>query len=105
MKLFQQLWADDAAAILSTELILILAIVVFGIIPGLVAIRNSTNAALTSVGNVISVLAPQVTVSQIAPGQFTLVFNFNPNAPLLTAVQVAPVLIDNSNDYVVIPAP
>jgi len=105
-RILQQLWADDAAAILSTELVLILAIVVFGIIPGLIAVRNSTNAALATVANLISILTPQFTFSQVAPGQFVLLVNFgvNPNAPLYAGTQVAPILVNGAN-VVVAPAP
>jgi len=78
-RLICQLWNDDDAAVLSAELILILGIVVFGIIPGLVAIRNSTIAALATVANVISVLTPQVTISQIsvAPTQYQVILGLN----------------------------
>jgi hypothetical protein len=105
-RILQQLWADDAAAILSTELVLILAIVVFGIIPGLIAVRNSTNAALATVANLISILTPQFTFSQVAPGQFVLLVNFgvNPNAPPVVGTQVAPILVNGAN-VVVAPAP
>src|SRR5947209_16507818 len=33
----RQLWADDHGAVISTELVLVIGILIFGIIPGLVA--------------------------------------------------------------------
>src|SRR5207244_3216190 len=41
----RRLWADDRGAVISTELVLVIAILIFGIIPGLVALRNSVIAA------------------------------------------------------------
>jgi len=92
-----QLWEDDSAAVLSTELILILGIVVFGIIPGLVAIRNSTVAALGTIGNLISVLTPAVTFSQVsvAPTQYQVIVGLNITTGTVVGVsttQVDPVV-------------
>ena len=55
--LLTKLWADDKGAVVAPEIVLILAITVIGIIPGLVALRNTTNASLATVGN--SLLAIQ----------------------------------------------
>jgi hypothetical protein len=49
--LLSKLWSDDQGAVVAPEIVLILAITVIGIIPGLVALRNTTNAALATVGN------------------------------------------------------
>ncbi len=61
--LLRQLWADDDGAIISVEFILVISILIFGIIPGLVALRNSVNAALTTTGNLIVALVPSFTFS------------------------------------------
>lgn len=61
--LMRQLWADDDGAIISIEFILVVSILIFGIIPGLVALRNSVNAALTTTGNLIVALVPSFTFS------------------------------------------
>ncbi|MBL8866209.1 MAG: hypothetical protein JNK93_11680, partial [Planctomycetia bacterium] len=45
------------------EFILVVSILIFGIIPGLVALRNSVNAALTSTGNLLGSLLPSFTFS------------------------------------------
>ncbi len=61
--LLRSLWADDDGAIISVEFILVVSILIFGIIPGLVALRNSINAALTSTGNLLNALLPSFTFS------------------------------------------
>ena len=49
--LFSKLWADDKGVVLSAELALLLAIVVIGIIPGLVALRNAADSKLGTLAN------------------------------------------------------
>jgi hypothetical protein len=66
------LWADDGGAVISSELVLVLAIVVLGLIPGLVALRNTDNAALATIGN--QLLALQAGFS-FAP--FTIIGSLN----------------------------
>ncbi len=61
--LFQKMWADDDGAVISVEFILVVSILIFGIIPGLVALRNSVNAALTTTGNLLNALLPSFTFS------------------------------------------
>ena len=61
--LLRKLWADDDGAVISVEFILVVSILVFGIIPGLVALRNSVNAALTTTGNLLVALVPSFTFS------------------------------------------
>jgi Flp pilus assembly pilin Flp len=61
--LFKKLWVDDDGAVISIEFILVVSILIFGIIPGLVALRNSVNAALTTTGNLLNVLLPSFTYS------------------------------------------
>ena len=49
--LLSKLWADDKGAVLAPELILIVVLTIIGIIPGLIALRNTENAALATLGN------------------------------------------------------
>lgn len=65
----RRLWADDRGAVISTELILVIGILIFGIIPGLVALRNSTIAALGTIGNVLNTIVPSFTFSGFAIGR------------------------------------
>jgi Flp pilus assembly pilin Flp len=111
-RLFRQLWDDDDGAILSVELILILAVIVFGIIPGVVALRNSLIAALATTGNVLQSITPNFTYSGYAitdgttSGQpIALIggIGVSPNTVLyLSGVQVAPA---TATYVVVAPAP
>ena len=64
--LFSRLWDDDQGAVISTELVLVLGILVFGLIPGLVALRNSVNAALATIGNILGRITPSFTFSGYA---------------------------------------
>jgi len=61
-----RLWQDDEGAVISVELILVLAILIFGLIPGLVALRNSIIAAFTNIGNAITSVVINVGVEDIA---------------------------------------
>ncbi|QDU24298.1 hypothetical protein [Urbifossiella limnaea] len=107
-RLLRRLWADDTAAVISTELVLVLAILVFGLVPGLVALRNSGIAALTSLANIVRVIFPSVTFSQVNPGNgngngngtgngigngYVLVFNPNTNIVPYTAAAVMPTVV------------
>lgn len=64
-KLFAKFWKDDEGAIISVELVLVIAILIFGIIPGLVAMRNSIIAALVNIGNALSAVVINVNVNGI----------------------------------------
>jgi Flp pilus assembly pilin Flp len=64
--LFARLWDDDQGAVISSELVLVLGILVFGLIPGLVALRNSVNAALATIGNFLGRITPSFTYSGYA---------------------------------------
>lgn len=66
--LFRRLWSDDRGAVISTELVLVIGILIFGIIPGLVALRNSIIAALGTIGNTLTNLVPSFTYSGFAIG-------------------------------------
>src|SRR5437870_5252354 len=61
--LFQKLWEDDKGAVISVEWILFVAILIFGLVPGLVAVRNSVDAAMATIGNVLTSLVPNFTYS------------------------------------------
>src|SRR5579871_82307 len=61
--MLRRLWNDDQGAVVSVELVLIIGIVLFGIIPGLVALRNGVNAALGTIANVIQGIVPNFTYS------------------------------------------
>ncbi|HYH68716.1 MAG TPA: hypothetical protein VD866_28745 [Urbifossiella sp.] len=65
-RLLRQLWDDDDGVILSVELILILAVIVFGIIPGFVALRNSLIASMATTGNMLLTVTPHFTYSGYA---------------------------------------
>jgi hypothetical protein len=67
--LIRRLWADDRGAVISTELVLVIGILIFGIIPGLVALRNSVIAALGTIGNTLTDLVPSFTYSGFAIGR------------------------------------
>ena len=49
MGLIHNLWHDDVGAVISTELTLVLGVVVMGVSGGLAALRNKANAGLGSV--------------------------------------------------------
>lgn len=102
--LLLELWRDDGGAVVSVEILLIVGILIFGMIPGLVAMRNSMNSALTTFGNLIVTLIPSFTFSGFAitgtdgmGNPITIVqvngFQFTPNVSTLTADQIAPQLI------------
>src|ERR1700722_1571515 len=84
--LLSKLWADDQGAVVAAEIVLILAIAVIGLIPGLVALRNTTNAALATIGN--ELLALQVGFS-FAP--FTIIGS--PNGNTIATVDGAEFLV------------
>ncbi|QDU20506.1 hypothetical protein [Urbifossiella limnaea] len=107
-RLFRQLWDDDDGVILSVELILILAVIVFGIIPGVVALRNSLIASMATTGNMLLSVTPTFTYSGYAVVGGTsnqpvalvggLAVSHN-TVLLLNGVQVVP----ESGPYLVVP--
>jgi Flp pilus assembly pilin Flp len=66
--LLSRLWADDQGAVISTELILVIGILIFGIIPGLVALRNAIIASYVNIGNTLVELIPSFTYSGFVVG-------------------------------------
>lgn len=63
-----QLWADDQGAVISTEYVLVGGVLVTGVVPGLVAARNSLNTAYVNMGNSIVSAVPSPTYSGYAIG-------------------------------------
>lgn len=109
-RLLTRLWDDDSAAVVSVELILIITVLLFGLIPGLVALRNSGIAVLTSLGNMAQALIPSFTFSgfQIVNQSGTVVaqvngVSFSPDPVILTGAQTAPIPLPPA--VVVPPAP
>lgn len=101
--MLRRLWADDRGAVISTEMVLVIGILVFGVIPGLVALRNSIVASLGTMGNVLTSLVPSFTFSGFAIGRSTgggtiaQVQGYQLDGSSqnhLTGAQVAPVLLD-----------
>ena len=100
-RLLRQFWHDDDAAVISVELILIISVLVFGLIPGLVALRNSGIAMMTTLGNMANALIPSFTFSGFTilvgtpPNQTTLVqiggVSFTPTPQNLTGSQLTPI--------------
>lgn len=110
-RLLRRLWDDDDGVVLSVELILILAVIVFGIIPGVVALRNSLIASMATTGNMLMRVTPSFTYSGYAitdalGGQTIaqiggLAVTYS-TVVYLSGAQVAPV---TGNYVVVAPAP
>lgn len=102
--LLRSVWDDDRAAVIAVELLLVLGILVFGLIPGLVALRNSANAALISVANLFTALSPTFSFSNLPLGGVAIVIGINgTSANFLTGSQVAPIVLPNT--LVVPPSP
>ena len=108
----RRLWADDRGAVISTELVLVIGILIFGIIPGLVALRNSINAALGTIGNILVTIVPSFTFSGFAIGssaggktiaQVQGYAGPGGNNTLLTASQSDPIVL--STNVLIPPAP
>ena len=57
MNLMSKLWQDEAGVIVSTEIILVLMILVFGIIAGMVALRDQVTQELADTGAMIGNLS------------------------------------------------
>ncbi|NQV27860.1 MAG: hypothetical protein HQ518_26215 [Rhodopirellula sp.] len=56
MNLMRQLWQDEAGVIVSTEIILIMMILVFGMIAGLVSFRDAVTQELADTGLMVNTL-------------------------------------------------
>lgn len=67
-KMLARFWNDDEGAVISVELILILAVLVFGLIPGLVGLRNAVAQKLVDIGNAVTTVLINAGVSSIQVG-------------------------------------
>jgi Flp pilus assembly pilin Flp len=56
MKIAQKLWADEAGIVVSTELILIVLILVLGLIAGMASLRDAVAQELADLGEAINAL-------------------------------------------------
>ncbi len=56
MNLMRQLWQDEAGVIVSTEIILVLMILVFGLLAGMVALRDGVAQELADAGQMVNSL-------------------------------------------------
>ncbi|HEY3789414.1 MAG TPA: hypothetical protein VGL71_11195 [Urbifossiella sp.] len=111
-RLLRRFWHDDGGAVVSVELVLIISILIFGLIPGLVALRNSGIALMATLGNMANALVPSFTFSGFSilagtgASQTTLVqvngVSFTPTPMYLTGDQIAPIPVSAA---VVPPAP
>ncbi|OWK44976.1 hypothetical protein [Fimbriiglobus ruber] len=107
LTLLRRLWDDDRGAIVTTEIILIMGILVFGLIPGLIAVRNSGNATLATLGNILLNIIPSFTFSGFsiaaAGGGTTSVIvqvggvSYSGNSVSLTSYEVAPTQLNTHN--------
>jgi Flp pilus assembly pilin Flp len=110
--MFNRFWNDDDGVVVSSEITLVAGIVLFGIVPGLVALRNSTNAALATAGNALGRVTPTFTFSGYAVTDVNggntiasvggLQLNYATGTQL-SAAQVAPIVVPPYT--VVSPAP
>ncbi len=96
--LLRRLWADDQGAVISTELVLVIGILIFGIIPGLVALRNAVIASLVNIGNTLVEIVPSFTYSGFVVGgspggNIALINGYEVGSQVspLTAVQTPPI--------------
>ncbi len=109
-RLLRNLWDDEDGGVISIELVLIIGILIFGLIPGLVALRNSGISLLATLGNLANALIPSFTYSgfSIVSGGQTILqvsgASFSPDYVNLSASQIPPIAID-PNTVVVPPAP
>src|SRR5438132_9052890 len=61
--LMWNLWRDDAGAIIATEYLFVVTILVIGIVVGLAGLRDAINTELTELGNAILALSQGYTIS------------------------------------------
>lgn len=57
MKTFTRWWQDDQGAVIATEYLFVVTILVIGVIVGLTNLRAALNAELTELGNAILALS------------------------------------------------
>lgn len=59
----RKLWSDDTGALIATEYLFVVTILVIGIVVGLTAIRDALNAELTETANAMLALSQGYTIS------------------------------------------
>jgi Flp pilus assembly pilin Flp len=101
--LLLRLWKDDHGAIITAEFVLILSVLVFGLIPGLVALRNSGISTMATIGNLLQTIVPSFTFSGFTLGVNGATigqvsgFSFTPGTiGTITSGQISPVNLTNS---------
>jgi len=57
-RLMHSLWDDDAGVVVSSELVLLLGVGVFGVGAGVRSLRNATVTAFDRLGQTVTALAP-----------------------------------------------
>ncbi len=62
-KLLTTLWCDDSGAVIATEYLFVVTILVIGIIVGLSNLQTALNIELTEMGNAILALSQGFTIS------------------------------------------
>lgn len=96
-----QLWDDDGGAVLSVEYVLVSGVLVTGLVPGLVAARNSINTGYANMGNAVTAAVPQPNFSGFSVGGSNgpiasvpgVAIPAPPPANYLQASQLAPVAV------------
>jgi Flp pilus assembly pilin Flp len=63
MSKLSRMWADDRGAVIATEYLFVVTILVIGIIVGLANLRAALNAELTELGNAILALSQGYTIN------------------------------------------
>jgi Flp pilus assembly pilin Flp len=63
MRKLSQLWQDDRGAVLATEYLFLVTILIIGLVVGLTGLRTAINAELTELGNAILALSQGFTVN------------------------------------------
>ncbi|WP_149108723.1 hypothetical protein [Limnoglobus roseus] len=96
------LWQDDCGAVLSVEYVLVSGVLVTGIVPGLVAARNSINSAYANMGNSVTAAVPTPSYSGFSIGGANgnaiasvggVSIPAQPQANYLQASQIAPIAV------------
>jgi Flp pilus assembly pilin Flp len=63
MRKLSQLWQDDHGAVLATEYLFLVTILIIGLVVGLTNLRTAINAELTELGNAILALNQGYTIN------------------------------------------
>lgn len=62
-RLFSRLWRDDAGAVLAVEWTMLAGVLLAGIVPGLLAVRDALNASLFQTAAMVQSFVPTPTIS------------------------------------------